>query len=74
MELKLSLQLLQACFSLSRLDLEDFLQESLWNEKYNDVILFLKKKICKPIHRVLLLTKIVFGFHTILEKNSSQLC
>lgn len=41
MELKLSLQLLQACFSLSRLDLEDFLQESLWNEEHNYV---LKKK------------------------------
>lgn len=38
MELKLSLQLLQDCFSLSRLDLEDFLEESLWNQKYKYVI------------------------------------
>lgn len=76
MELKLSLQLLQACFSLSRLDLEDFLQESLWNEKYNYVIVKKKnkKKNRKTIHGVLLLTKMLFGFHTILEKNSHQLC
>lgn len=35
MELKLSLQLLQACFSLSLFDFEDFLQHSGWNEKWN---------------------------------------
>lgn len=75
MELKLSLQLLQACFSLSRLDLEDFLQESLWNEEHNYVIK--RKKIHKRDHKTIhgvLLTKILFGFHTILEKNARQLC
>lgn len=70
MELKLSLQLLQACFSLSRLDLEDFLQESLWNEKYTYVI---KKKKSQKIPRALIdKAKTTFGFHTIpiiLEKN-----
>lgn len=33
-----------------------------------------KKKNRKTIHGVLLLTKMLFGFHTILEKNSHQLC